>query len=233
MPKDAKDTKNNAIAKTHRNAGSGSKASNDSNKNIVIAVLATLLTITLILLILFLTGVLKFGSDTSHPGAGASNYPSETIPDPNRKTDTTGAETGGADTTPGGVTCYDDARAQVMNLEFCLPSDFRKGSKANDGSYVYNLVDDDGWAEVRVYATKSQQSPTQFINNLSSNLKVTNKNYSINGTTWVRAEASNNMLAFATKSGDYLYAVLYTIKLDSDDTYEAWDMIPKTLYVNK
>ena len=38
---------------------------------------------------------------------------------------------------------------------------------------------------------------------------------------------------FATKSNDYIYAVIYTIKLASDETREAWNMIPKTLNFSK
>ncbi len=223
MTKDTKETKSNTAVKV-----TSETTSSDSGKTIAIAVLSTLLAVVLIILVLCLTGVIKFGGGDDRQGiSGASNYPNSTSTGTNGGRDSDPEPTGG--TTAGGVTCYDETRAQVMNLEFCLPDDFKEGGKVNDGSYAYNLVDDDGWAEVRVYATKSQQSPTQFISNLSSNLKVTNKNYSVNGTTWVRAEASDNMLAFATKSGDYLYAVLYTIKLDSDDASEAWDMIPKTL----
>lgn len=230
MAKDTKETKSKTAAKTTSKETAGTKTANDSGKNVAIAVLATLLTVVLILLVLCLTGVIKFGGDDNRQNVpGTSDYPSGTTADPTGKPDSNPEPTAG--TTAGGVTCYDKTRAQVVNLEFCLPDDFREGGKVNDGAYAYNLVDDDGWAEVRVYATKSQQSPTQFINNLSSNLKVTNKNYSVNGTTWVRAEASDNMLAFATKSGDYLYAVLYTIKLDSDDAREAWNMIPRTLTI--
>ena len=55
-------------------------------------------------------------------------------------------------------------------------------------------------------------------------------NYPMNGTTWVQAE-NGTSLAYATRLEDKIYAVYYVVKLDSDDTAEAMQMIPKTLYM--
>ena len=199
---------------------------NSSTQSIVIAVLITLLVcVVLTVGILLLTGVLKFGETGGRP-TEQNNISSNTEPT-NKPSD------GRAGTTPGGVTCYSDTRAQIYDLEFCLPKNFEEGDRGKDGAWTYNLLNDDGWAEVHAYFMKSSRTPTQFINYLSSNLKVVDQNYTVNGTTWVRAEAGDYMEAFAAQSGDYLYAVFYSIKLDSDTTKEAWKMIPETLVITE
>ena len=225
-PKEAETAKNKAEV----------KESKSQTQTIVIAVLATaLVCVVLTIVILALTGVIRFGnSDAGLPPGNdmGQNRPTE-IEGTTQNGKTESGEPVSAGTTKGGVTCYDKTRVQVYDLEFCLPEDFEEGDKAKDGAYTYNLVDDDGWAEVHVYFMKTSRTPTQFINYLSSSLKVTDQNYTVNGTTWVRAEAGDYMQAFATKSDDYLYGVFYSIKLDSDETSEAWQMIPKTLVLVK
>jgi hypothetical protein len=42
-----------------------------------------------------------------------------------------------------------------------------------------------------------------------------------------------NALAYATKLDGKIYAIYYSVKLDSDATGEAMQMIPKTLYMKK
>ena len=53
-----------------------------------------------------------------------------------------------------------------------------------------------------------------------------------NGLIWVQGE-TGNILAYATKLDGKVYAVIYTVKLDSDTTSEAMSMIPKTLYMKR
>ena len=207
----------------------------NQTQSIVIAVLATAIVFILIIFgVLLATGVIKFGNDmATDPNHAISN----TEPTDNNsyntgnsgKSSTSSKSPSSAGTTENGAECYNGTRVQVERLEACLPRNFTEGNRANDGAYTYNLTNDDGWAEVHAYFLKTSRTPTQFINYLSSNLKVTNQNYTVNGITWVRAEAGDYMQAFATKSGDYLYAIFYTIKLDSDSTREAWKMIPQTI----
>lgn len=200
----------------------------NNNQAIIIAVLATaLVCVILVFVILALTGIIRFGGNEPRPNE-PGGYAPTSVDEPNPQgTNTTPTDNTPAGTTAGGVTCYEDTRVQVGKLEFCLPNEFEYGA-ASDGAYNYNLVDDDGWAEVKVYAEKSSQTPTQFITNLSDNLKVTNQNYTINGTTWVRAEAGDYMLALSTKKDNLLYTIFFTIKLDSDNTDEAWSKILST-----
>lgn len=200
-------------------------ASKTSAQPIVIAVLSTVLICAILaVVILFATGTIRIsgGNSTGNSATTDAGSTGGNAPKNEQKNDTTPAGT-----TVGGVTCYDDTRVQVGNLEFCLPDDFKYGATSG-GVYSYNLVDDDGWAEVKVYAEKTSQTPTQFITNLSSNLKVTNQNYTLNGATWVRAEAGDYMLALSTRKGELVYTIFFTVKLDSDDTREAWNKILTT-----
>ncbi len=215
---------------TKEQGGDSSEPQAKTNtQTIVIAVLSTVLVcFVVVFAILLVTGVIKFGDGGNSNVIRDDSSSQRANKRGNRSDDPKPTDEGGAGTAKNGVTCYDDTRAQVGKLEFCLPSDFEQGS-ADKGVYTYNLVDDDGWAEVKVYNTKSSSSPTQYISKLSSNLKVTDQNYTVNGVTWVRAEASDNMLAFATKKNGAIYAVLLTVKLESDNTKSAREMIPETL----
>ena len=67
---------------------------------------------------------------------------------------------------------------------------------------------------------------------ISPYLEITDKSYVMNGTNWVVGE-NGNSLAYATELDGIIYAVYYNVKLDSDDTAEAMQMIPKTLYMKK
>lgn len=120
----------------------------------------------------------------------------------------------------------------VGDLEFYLPRQFKYGGKNKDGAMTYNLEDDDGWASVSVYAEKSSLSPARYLNKVSSYLEVTDTDYRMNGTSWVQAETGST-LAYATKLDGKVYAVYYAVKLDSDATSKAMQMIPKTLYMQK
>ena len=232
MEKEAKEKTVNKTAdkeKVSKVTKDTAKETKSSNQSIIIAVLATaLVCIVLVIVVLALTGVLRIGkndsgetsntSTTTTVNSGDSTEPTEEPKDDSPST---------AGVTPGGVTCYNDTRVQAGKLEFCLPKHFGYGEAGGEVS-SYILEDDEGWAEVKVYVKQTQQSPTQFITNLSPNLKVTNQNYKVNDVTWVRAEAGDYMLALATKHDGYIYAIFYSIKLDSDSTTKAWDMILET-----
>ena len=113
-----------------------------------------------------------------------------------------------------------------------MPSGFKAGGKNSDGAYTYNLTDDDGWAQVVVYAEKSSLSPEKYLLAKSPYLDITDDDYDMNGTEWVQGE-SGSMLAYATELDGKNYAIIYTVKLDSNATSEAMSMIPKTLYMKK
>lgn len=200
-----------------------------NGQSIVIAILATLLfCIAVVFTALTATGVIKFGDSTNTPttndeqtssstGQGDANdtsSDSNLIDNPNKRVAVKGN------------------LVEVDNLEFYLPYAFKAGGKNKDGAYTYNLEDDDGWAQVLVYAEDSNLSPQDFLNKISPYLDITDMNYPMNGTIWVQGENANS-LAYATKLNGKMYAVYYTVKLDSDATGLAMQMIPKTLYMKK
>lgn len=193
---------------------------------IIIAILSTVLVCAVVVfVVLICTGVIKFGNDT--PNVQPGDTTGQTID--NQPTQTT---TGIIDNPNPRIKVKDAILAKVGDFEFYLPDDFEAGGKNSDGAYTYNLTDDDGWAQALVYAEKTSLTPEQYLNKISSYLDITNKNYQMNGTTWVQGENAN-ALAYATKLDDTIYAVYYAIKLDSDDATEAMSMIPKTLYMAK
>lgn len=224
-----KEPSQEATSQAAKDSGAPEKKTNQS---VVIAVLATALgCFVLVFGVLLATGVIKFNSSTApgDPGWGTteqngkSNRPAEggstaqnnIIKNPNKK-----------------VTVKNSTLATVKDLEFYLPDDFEAGGKNDDGAYTYNLVDDDGWAQVLVYAEKSNLTPEKFLMKISPYLDITDTNYVMNGTNWVVGENAN-ALAYATELDGMVYAVYYSVKLDSDATAEAMQMIPKTLYMQR
>ena len=205
---------------------------------VIIAILSTVIVFMIIIFgVLAATGVIKFGDN----GSGSSDKDGTNLTGDNGGNDgkdtggktTTGPKTGDIIDNPNRrVTVKDATLASVGDLEFYLPDDFKSGGKNKDGAYTYNLVDDDGWAQVLVYAEKSNLTPEKYLTNISPYLDITDTNYKMNGTKWVQAENANS-LAYATKLDGKIYAVVYNVKLDSDDTAEAMSMIPKTLYMKK
>ncbi len=204
----------------------------DTGKTVTIAVLATALCCFVItFVVLVATGVIRFG--------GAESGAPGTIVD-------------GGDVTPGGKTekpqtsTSDDeiitnpnqrvkvngVLAEVGDLEFYLPDEFEAGGKNQDGAYTFNLTDDDGWAQVVVYAEDTSLSPESYLLKKSPYLDITDDDYEMNGTEWVQGE-NGSMLAYATELDGKVYAVIYSVKLDSDTTSEAMSMIPKTLYMKR
>ena len=213
------------------------KKKQENNKNtqsVVIAVLATVIVCAVIVfVVLIATGVIKFGGRNS--GSGTMSGGSSTSSDSGGSSGSGGSvgESGGRklveNTYP--LARVNDATAAIVGeLTFYLPDDFDAGGKNSDGAFTYNLNDDDGWAQVLVYAEESDLSPQDFLLKISPTLEITDMNYPMNGTTWVQAE-NGTSLAYATRLEDKIYAVYYVVKLDSDDTAEAMQMIPKTLYM--
>lgn len=194
-------------------------------QSIVIAVLATVIVCAVIIFgILLATGVIKFGDSKGVPEnastgqitPGTDNKTSKIVPNSNQR-----------------VIMDDDyTLASVEDLEFYLPDDFKAGGKNDDGAYTYNLVDDDGWAQVLVYVEKSDLTPEKYLMKIGPYLDITNRNYTMNDTNWVVGENANS-LAYATELDGTIYAVYYSVKLDSDDTAKAMQTIPKTLYMKK
>ena len=210
---------------------------NGNNKNtqsVVIAVLATVIVCAVIVfVVLIATGVIKFGGGDN--GSGTTSGGSSTSSDSGGSSGSGGSagESGGRklveNTYP--LARVNDATAAIVGeLTFYLPDDFDAGGKNSDGAFTYNLNDDDGWAQVLVYAEESDLSPQDFLMRIGPTLEITDMNYPTNGTTWVQAE-NGTSLAYATRLEDKIYAVYYVVKLDSDDTAEAMQMIPKTLYM--
>ncbi len=212
---------------------------NGNNKNtqsVVIAVLATVIACAVIVLVVLIaTGVIKFGggsngSDTTSSNTGSSNSGGS------NDSGGSGGSTGESsdrkliENTYPFVPVDDTTAAIVGELTFYLPDDFDAGGKNSDGAFTYNLNDDDGWAQVLVYAEEADLSPQDFLLKIGPTLEITDMNYPMNGTTWVQAE-NGTSLAYATRLEDKIYAVYYVVKLDSDDTAEAMQMIPKTLYM--
>lgn len=208
-------------------------AKTTSTQSVIIAVLATaLVCCALIFGILLATGVIKFGDNSSLPG---KNGMSQVRDD---KDDSDDKRTGGYDDddviieNPNQKVKVNGNLVSVKDLEFYLPKKFEAGGKNDEGTYTYNLMNDDGWAQVLVYAEKSNLSPEEFLMKISPYLDITDDDYEFNNTEWV-VGGNANALAYATELDGMIYAVYYSVKLDSDATGEAMQMIPKTLYMNK
>ncbi len=215
------------------NTKSSSKDKTTSSQSVVIAVLATVIACFLIVMVVLIaTGVIIFGGSANsgevNSGGGTSI--------------SGGTGTNGGSTTGDGSNIIDNPNpfvevnnataVVVRDLSFYLPRNFEDGGKNADGAFTYNLVNDDGWAQVLVYVEKTDLTPEKFLNKISSYLDITDKNYQMNGTTWVQGENATS-LAYATELDGTVYAVYYAVKLDSDSTTEAMSMIPKTLYMSK
>lgn len=211
-------------------------------QTIVIAVLSTVLACFLITFVaLVCTGAISFGN--AETDQSSHRHSSDSGDDDNRdndgKPDSGHGKSGSKSSSHGKLIDNPNPRvtvngtlAEVQNLEFYLPYQFEAGGKNKEGAYTYNLVNDDGWAQVLVYVDNSSLTPTQYLSKVSNNLDINDAEYEVNGTSWVEGE-NGNMLAYATKVDGKNYAVVYAVKLDSDATSEAMQMIPKTLYMKK
>lgn len=208
---------------------------------VIISVLATVLgCVVIFLIIAFAMGMIKFNSNDGQAGGDA----------------TSGIVAGGGSGANGGsnggsvdnggqlidnpnpkVEVKTGNKVSVGNLEFYLPKHFKKGSEAGGGSeleVVYNLVDDDGWADVRIYVEKTGKDARDYLLSKNSRLTIEQDAWVINDWSWSTAYAAEGAIqAWATNYGDYVYAIILTVKLDSDQSNEAVMMIPKTLYFTK
>ena len=216
------------------NTKSSSKDKTTSSQSVVIAVLATVIACFLIVMVVLIaTGVIKFGGSANsgevNSGGGSSISGGTGTADGG----TSGSSSEKTIDNPNPLPKVNNATAVVVrDLSFYLPRNFEDGGKNADGAFTYNIVNDDGWAQVLVYAEKTDLTPEKFLNKISSYLDITDKNYQMNGTTWVQGENATS-LAYATELDGTVYAVYYAVKLDSDSTTEAMSMIPKTLYMSK
>ena len=83
-----------------------------------------------------------------------------------------------------------------------------------------------------VCAEKTNLSPEKYLAKIAPYLEINDEDYDFNGTDWTVGENANS-LAYATKIDGKVYAIYYNVKLDSNATSEAMQMIPKTLYMSK
>ena len=121
---------------------------------------------------------------------------------------------------------------EVGDFEFYLPKDFEAARGNGNGRFVYNLMDNDGWADVKVYAEKTTAELMSYMQKKDSLLRLTDATYYMNGTSWVEMQ-SGSSVAYGTRLGDTVYMVVLNIKLESDATDEASQMIPKTIRLKK
>ena len=149
-------------------------------------------------------------------------------------------ETGKNSTSPGELIENPNARVtvkgaqlvEVGDLELYLPKDFEASRANGNGKYVYNLSNDDGWADVKIYAEKTTADLLSYMQKKDSLLRITNSAYYMNGTSWAVMESGSSM-AYGTRLGDMLYVVILNVKLESDATGDAEQMIPKTIRLKR
>ena len=136
-------------------------------------------------------------------------------------------------TNPNGRVAVNNATLiEVGDFEVYLPKNFTAARGNGNGKYTYNLTDDDGWADVKIYAEKTNADLLTYMSKKDSLLKLTNSTYYMNGTSWAEME-SGSSLAYGTRLGDMIYVVILNVKLESDATSEAEQMIPKTLRLKR
>ncbi len=146
---------------------------------------------------------------------GSEKGPREVIENPNARVTVKGAQL-----------------IEVDDFEFYLPKGFELAKGSDNGKYVYNLMDDDGWADVKVYTEKTGADVAAYIQKKDSLLRLTNSEYKINGTNWIEME-SGSSIAYGTKLNGVIYVVIFNVKLESDVTNEAEQMIPKTIRLKR
>ena len=203
------------------------KKKGSSAQAVIIAILLTLvICMVATFTALLMTGVIKFNGDSVEKSGD------NTLQAGNLNKDGAPVDAERIINNPNPRVEVNGNLASVKDLEFYLPDNFEESKKNKDGAYTYNLVDDDGWAQVLVYAERSNLTPEDFLLDISQYLEITDDDYEMNGTSWVQAENANS-LAYATELDGTIYAVYYNVKLDSDATSKAMQMIPKTLYMKR
>ena len=121
---------------------------------------------------------------------------------------------------------------EIGDLELYLPKNFEASRANGNGKYVYNLADNEGWADVKIYAEKTTADLLAYMQKKDSLLRLTNSSYYMNGTSWAEME-SGSSIAYGTRLGNMLYVVILNVKLESDATGEAEQMIPKTIRLKR
>ena len=232
-------------AKTAKNTKTTPTASSSKNNNlqlILIAVLSTIVVLLIAFVALILTGIIKIGDANGTNDANVASN-SDIVDENGDKTSKKSDDNKDSKDTKSSSKLINNPNPRVKvngrlmkasALEFYLPDEFEAASTnpSGDGVYTYNLTDDDGWAVVNVYVEKTNDNPTAYLMSKNSTLEVTDENYEMNGQTWVQAE-NGSSLAYTTRYGDHVYAIIYVVKLDSDAASEAMSMLPKTLYFPK
>ena len=233
MATTSKSKDENRPTEVKKNTKEEKTAEKGSGQTIAIIILSAILFFAVLTFtVLALTGVIKFGDNNNNSETSQTETNSKEDYERHRHHDNNGDDDDTLIDNPHTRVTAKGNLVEVDDLEFYLPYAFKAGGKNKDGAYTYNLENDDGWAQVLVYAERSSLSPERFINKISDYLDITDDDYEMNGTEWVQAENAN-ALAYATKLGGKIYAIYYSVKLDSDATGEAMQMIPKTLYMKK
>ena len=136
------------------------------------------------------------------------------------------------DNPDSGVTVRGAQLVEVGDFEFYLPNDFELAKGNSNGKYVYNLKDDEGWADVKVYTEKTSADIVAYMQKKDPLLRVTNSDYKVNGTSWVGMESGSSE-AYGVKLNETIYVVILNVKLGSGTTEEAEQMISKTIHLKK
>lgn len=130
------------------------------------------------------------------------------------------------------VTVKNAQLVEVGDFEFYLPTKFKAARGNGNGKYTFNLTNDSGWADVKVYAERTTADLLNYMKNKDSLLELTDSTYYMNGTSWAEME-SGSSTAYGTRLGEMIYVVILNVKLESDATGEAEQMIPKTIRLKR
>ena len=206
-------------------------------QTIAITVLATVLVCVAAFIGIGLgTGMIKFGGEanTNEANTTDTNTTATATPEASATpvaTDDTGD--GKLIKNPNKQVTTNGTLVKAGALQFYLPKAFTLG-KNSEGEQIYNLTDGDGWADARVYFEKSNKDARDYLLAKNPNLSISSDALVVSGWSWSTANAAKGGIrAWATNYGDYVYAVILTVKLDSNETNEAARMIPKTLWFEK
>ncbi len=121
---------------------------------------------------------------------------------------------------------------EVGDFEVYLPKKFVAARGNGNGKWVFNLTNDDGWADVKIYAEKTNADLLTYMQKKDALLELTDSTYYMNGTSWAEME-SGSSIAYGTRLGDTIYVVILNVKLESDATGEAEQMISKTIRLKR
>ena len=162
------------------------KKNNTNGKTIAIAILSAVIgCIIIVLAVLLCTGVIEFNDPddgTDDPYGSSHHDRRDDGDDGKRQKRTDSDDKDDLIDNPYPEVTAEGTVAEVDDLKFYLPSEFEFGGKNKQGAYTYNLTDDDGWAQVLVYAERTSLSPEAYLNKISDHsLDITDDDYEING----------------------------------------------------